>query len=198
MKYLMEHEYGFDPDGMGFPSISGCHAIVYLTENGLFGFHNAGGSGDGDWATRAQGFAAFVNEHFLGKAKGLALYGASFVADGRRGYSLSIGAKQKSRSAKAGWKLELKEFANALGFSGSIKGYDLSTRGIQEPASAYVEYRRAGKTCNIYVQPWTDAGMQRSPIASRLNHKKRVGQALTSIVTTVNSANLQIVAPEKI
>jgi hypothetical protein len=140
MQYLLEHEYGYDTDAIGFPSISGCHAIVYQTTGGLFGFHNAGGSAEDTWATRAQGFAGFVQKH-LGNGSGLQLYGCSFVGDNRRGYTMGKVMKH--------WKEELKEVAAVLGYKGKIRGYDLAATGIEDPASAYVEYQAADGQCDI-------------------------------------------------
>ena len=192
MEYLVEHEFGFALDGIGFPSISGCHAIVYLTSNGLFGFHNAGGSGKSDWATRAQSFATFVNQHFLGKASGLHLYGCSFVGDNRRGYPTA------GTSAAAGWKDELTAFAGALGFGGSISGYDLALTGITEPNSAYVEYRPNGLTCDISVKQYTKVGTASGNIQKANNHKIRVGRPLQRVITSLDTSGMTQVTPQQL
>ena len=188
MIYLLEHEAGYDVDTIGFPSISGCHAIVYLTTNGLFGYHNAGGSASVAWATRADKFARFVREHFLGGGSGLALYGASFVGDNRRGYSIG--------NAKAEWKSELRAFADAVGYSGRVRGYDLTRTGYG--GSAYVEYRATGTSCTIHVKPWTESGVQRGTISKRNNHKKLLGSSTTTMITAVNNTGLNTVAASKL
>lgn len=190
MKYLLEHEYGFDPERIGFPSISGCHAILYLTVNGLFGFHNAGGSAKDQWATRAEGFANFVKNHFLGNTKGLHLYGCSFVGDNRRGYAVGKARKE--------WKEEPKTFVSALDYKGHISGYDLHAAGIPDPGSAYVEYRAAGGTCLILVKRWTDVGVTRGPNPSKMHHKKRTGIGPDTVITSVDTTNMIMVTPEKL
>ena len=49
MRYVGEREVCYDPNELGFPSIMGCHAIVLVNANGLFGFHNYGGERATDW-----------------------------------------------------------------------------------------------------------------------------------------------------
>jgi hypothetical protein len=188
MQYLLEHDFGFDVDGIGFPSISGCHAIAYLTSNGLFGFHNAGGSGKGDFAPRAMAFATYVREHFDGNGNGLHLYGCSFVGDNRRGYTIG--------QAMAQWKEELQAMATALNFGGTISGYDLHGSGINQPGSAYVEYRVNGNACDIFVKQWTDAGKALGANEKRNNHKRRVGAVPDTIVTAVDATGMGQVIPQ--
>jgi hypothetical protein len=195
MLYLNEHEVGFDPDGIGFPSISGCHAIVYVTDKGLFGYHNAGGSANDKWAVRAGAFAQYYNGHFLRGGSGRRLYGTSYV-DGNRGYSLP---------AQTSWKGELLEFAGQLAYGGKIRGFNLSKSGVA--SSAYVEYRKVGEKCEIWIKHWSDADRTLGAVASRLNHKivvTRGGVDVTiedvprQVVTAVATAGLQHVHSERL
>jgi len=144
MKFLLENEMSFSPNSMGFPSIQGCHAIVYQTGAGLYGFHNAGGSRDEDFATRAGLFRDFVNSVGGLGENGTRLYGVTFVANNQRGYS---------GDPKERWLMELTAFADALGYGGKISGYDLS-KSFGADASAYVEYQVSGDKCNVSVRQW--------------------------------------------
>jgi hypothetical protein len=58
--YLSENEVGFDPTDIGFPTIRGCHAILYVTAGGLFGIHNYGGDNPAQFQERAAVFRDFV------------------------------------------------------------------------------------------------------------------------------------------
>ena len=191
MIYLQEHEVGFDLEGIGFPSISGCIAIVYRTSSGLYGLHNAGGSGEDKFQERAEKFADYVTNHFLYSGKGLCLYGTSFVTGNRRGYGGSSPVK--------GWKNEMKAFADALGYKGEILGYDLGKTNIADANSAYVEYNAVEGGCTIEFKQWSDAGKTTGPNPRRLHHKKILGvQELTTVVVAVNDANLTLVTPERL
>ncbi len=44
MQYLGTNEIGFDPKSLGFPSVKTCMAIVYGSNAGLFGLHDAFGN----------------------------------------------------------------------------------------------------------------------------------------------------------
>lgn len=146
MKFLMEHEMAFDADCLGFPSIQGCHAIVYQTTGGIYGFHVAGGSANDDWPLNAGVFRQFINDHGGLASPGSRLYGASFIENNQRGYS---GAKPKQR-----WIEELVTFSSALGYTGKISGYDLF-KSLGADASAYVEYRVNGSKCDLYIRKWS-------------------------------------------
>src|ERR1700722_1924592 len=65
MQYVNMHDVVFDGEAMGFPSLMGCHGIVYSTDVGMYGYHNYGGSATAKFKVRAELFAEFVNTHFL-------------------------------------------------------------------------------------------------------------------------------------
>jgi hypothetical protein len=174
--YLNEHEVGFDASLVGFPSISGCHAIVLVTQKGMFGYHNAGGSAQASWPLRAGGFAQFYQEHFL-RGPGTRLYGVTYVGT-NRGY----GGVSADR-----WKGELLAFATALNFAGKIRGYNLDLSGV--PASAYVEFRRAGDKAEIYVKHWVDADKTVGFNTDRANHKIVVPRGGGTVITLENQNN---------
>jgi hypothetical protein len=75
MIYLQEHEIGCDASEIGFPSISGCRAIVLVTAGGLFGYHLYGFL----YRDRLNKFVHFVNHHQLGAGSKKTLYLASTV-----------------------------------------------------------------------------------------------------------------------
>lgn len=173
----MEHEMAFDTNCLGFPSIQGCHAIVYQTNAGIYGFHVAGGSAAEDWPLNGQVFSDFVLAHGGGLIPaGSRLYGVTFV-DVQRGYF--------PEPKKPKWKGELVEFASKLGYTGKISGYDLDKRlpTVQGGAapSAYVEYRVNAAKCDVYVKKWDGPHQpNRTANIERTNHKskhKRYGEA---------------------
>jgi hypothetical protein len=143
MLYLSENETGFDSEGIGFPSIDGCLAVVYLTQNGLFGYHSYGGATPSAWLPRASAFRDFVTQHQFGRSAGCRLYGAAFL--NRRGYN---------PPSPRVWGNELKAFAAALRFRGKIRGYDLAQSGVQPPA--YVVFDKMGAKCWGSAIPWAD------------------------------------------
>jgi hypothetical protein len=198
MRYLNEHECGFHVDGIGFPSISGCHAIVLNTDNGCFGYHNAGGSAETSWKTRAEAFAGYVRNHFYYGAKHRRLYGVTFVDDAR-GYSLD-------QSRDKSWKQELETFASELGYGGKIRGFNLSKTALAG-GSAYVELRRTGEKCEIWVKRWADADRTTGPVAERMHHQMihltEAGTKVTikdrvTVVTNVTTAGLVHVASTRL
>lgn len=194
----MEHEVGFDVNELGFPSIMGCHAIVYQTSIGIFGYHVAGSSRSDLWQPSANGFQAFVQSLGGLNTPGSRLYGVTFSGNNQRGYA---GDKKKS------WKAELFTFAKALNYNGKISGYDLSKKYGRND-SAYVLYRVNGDKCDVFIRKWQDAmpnriGIPPDQLRTHMFIKKRLGYppALTdlqTIVASVNPGTLNLVHKEKL
>jgi hypothetical protein len=192
--YLNEFEVGFDPSLMGFPSIHGCLALVICTENGLFGYHNAGGSASDRWQPRATKFKEYIDGHFLRGSKITRLYGTTFV-DADRGYSAPV---------RTSWINELTTFATTLGFGGKIRGYNLSAAALG--GSAYVEYRKKDDKCEIWIKRWSDGDRTNGPNDAPMHHKliHAAGFNLTlraqtgAVVTAVAPANMQHVKSERL
>jgi hypothetical protein len=197
MKFLLENEMSFSPVMLGFPSIQGCHAIVYQTRSGLYGYHNAGGSRDEDFPIRAGLFRQFVsNVGALGET-GTRLYGVTFVSNNQRGYS----GVPKER-----WLMELKAFATALGYGGRISGYDLSD-SLGATDSAYVEYRVNGEKCDVFVRRWnrgaeqTQTGVNTTPnlYVAKTGHRSAPTLAAPdTVITFLNRGNLTQVSKSKL
>jgi hypothetical protein len=195
--YLSENEVGFHQIRLGFPSISGCHAIVYVA-NGLFGLHNFGGADQAQWAERATAFAGFVTSRAGGPGAGKHLYGVCYATGANsRGYGLA--------SPKQVWTRELTAFATALGYGGPISGYDLTNLGT--PPSVYVLFENVGATCVIQVKGWSKGDGPTGPNASPLDHQmiarntNGVGYGLkpkNNVVTSVPTSGLRTVYPEKL
>ena len=150
--YLPEHHAGFDASCIGFPSISGCHAIVLHSDNGLYGYHALGGERAPQTAVRATGFASFVRQHNVNFAP-KRLYGACFL--NARGYS--------GNDKKQGWITEITAYADALGMNHNlIRGFDLGTK-IKEQVvnnntvtqSAYVEMRLVNDNVEVFFKRWS-------------------------------------------
>ena len=198
--YLSENEVGFNTSDLGFPSISGCHAIVYVTTNGLFGLHNFGGADQVSWPERSAVLASFVNGYAGGPGAGRLLYGVCYATGGNsRGYGVT--------SPKQVWTEELGAFAEALGYSGAIWGYDLASQGV--PPSVYVLFHREGSitTCVIQVKAWNPAhsasGANPSPNDHQMIRRNQNGvgyslQPKPNVVTSVTTAGLVTVYPEKL
>jgi hypothetical protein len=183
VRYLGEREVGFDPSGLGFPSLDGCQAIVYQTDNGLFGYHNFGGADEASWPERSAAFGSFVNEHFM-RATGRILYGVCYVTTAR-GYGNSHTTRK--------WKGELASFADAVGFDGPIWGYNLSNSGIAP--GAYVELRKNGNACEVWAKHWSDAdrtkGINSGPMYHRIIMRRQKPDG-SGYDTKVEAQNLKI------
>jgi hypothetical protein len=181
MEQLREHEFGFATDAIGFPSIQACRAIVYQNGNGLFGYHNLGGSSPSQWATRAGYFADYVTRHPQGVGVGINLFVITFVTN-LSGYFDSL--KE--------WKGEAKAFADALHFTGSRFGFNLSA--LYKTGSAYVELRRAAGTCTIHTKAWNDADITATTAyVDGNNHRvnaKSPGQKLP-FISGMNTGGIQ-------
>jgi hypothetical protein len=186
MEQLKEHEFGFATDGMGFPSIQACRAILYQNANGLFGYHNLGGSGSTQWSTRAKQFADYVRDHPQGGlAGGLNLFIVTFVTN-LSGYTPTTSLKD--------WKGEAAAFADALTHTGPRYGFNLSA--LYPTGSAYVEFRPVAGTCTIQVQNWLDADvLNTQPHVPSDNHKMNPASPFKSarppFITSMNTARLQ-------
>ncbi|MGQ0649011.1 MAG: hypothetical protein ACT4P7_15760 [Gemmatimonadaceae bacterium] len=145
MIYLLEHKVGFHATGIGFPSISGCHAIVAQTANGLFGYHSYGGSTATAYQPRSRAFAGFVTGHAqTGPCAGL--YSAAFR-------TMRYGSAQ----TKVDWRQEIQEYARALGYTGKIRGLDLTglvPRAGDVDPSAYVQFDLVGGSVNVSYKRW--------------------------------------------
>lgn len=160
--YLGEREVGFDTQVLGFPSISNCHAIVFVTSGGLYGLHAFGGS----HATSMAHYAARFRDFVLGPVPnrtGTRLYGVTFA----RGNRYATG---QGHDWEADWKAELATYAQALNFAGKIRGYDLTRSVANPPHSAYVEFRKVADKCEIWVKQWSDSDKTTGHNPSRLTH----------------------------
>lgn len=174
MVFLGEREVGFHPDAIGFPSIDGCHGVVLLTETGLWGFHNLGGSAATSFAERSKSFAAFVSQHFLTRGVFKQLYGTCFR--NKRCYA--------EADKLAGWKAEMTAYATALGYHGTVSGYDLDKMGYGKK-SAYVEYRKNGNSCTIQVKAWPEMKSEKGVHTNRVNHKFALSGSVKPVATQV-------------
>jgi hypothetical protein len=196
-RYVSERELVFSPNTLGFPSISGCHAIAYLTDAGLFGYHSLGGETRNSYEARADFFGNFVSGHPSRGATGRALYAACFLSAGPRG------ARGYAEPRRANWVAELTAYAQAVNFTGPIYGYDLGQfPGIG--GSAYVEITRVGRTCVMQVRSWVDHEEQRGTVTDHENIRyllRDTGPLQSRTGTTivgVGTAKLTTVYPEQL
>lgn len=204
-RYVSEREMVFSPNALGFPSIKGCHAIVLVTESGLFGFHNLGGETKSRYEPMAQAFHRFVTNHPSGGSPALAVYGACFLT-GRSAYE---GAKfptsrAYSAPAKESWLAELSAFGEPFGVHGPIYGLDLGTTpALSSPhvASAYVEFTRVGGKCVIQTKVWNSDDASSGTNTDHVNvGYNPSGSTLKNqegtTITTVRSAGVKTGYPE--
>lgn len=160
MTYLGNNHIGFDATELGFPSIAGCHAIVLVTANGLFGLHNMGGADPGQWEGRSTAFGTFVKG--LGGSFGATImYGVCYATgDNSRGYL---------DGGKTAWLNELLSFAKKVSYSGPIWGYDLADQPV--PPSVTVMFSKVGATCVIQVKPYVPTEDTKGAILNAAHHK---------------------------
>jgi hypothetical protein len=193
MRYVGERECCYDPTELGFPSISGCHAIVYVNPQGLFGFHNLGNERPGDWAALTGAWGKFRREHVQGAGAGSALYGVCYP-ETQRGYT---GVK------KAQWLAELDAFGRAVGYTGSIWGYDLADAGI--PGQAYVNFFHIQGKCVIQARVWVRGEETKGANTAPTDHKTtRPSQPIfelldvNRVTTAIAATPIKTYYPEKL
>ncbi len=194
MVYLNEREIGFDRERLGFPSVSGCRAVVFQTRHGLFGFHNLGNSDPKtQWGPAAEEFASYVTAH-ANRDVGIHLYVVTFVQRG--GSYITV----KGKSERSQWKSEAEVYAKKLRYKkGPISGYDLSTTATKE--SAYVEFRAVGSSCVVLIKPWhrddTIDGATKADANIGPDHKMfKDIKSPKKFVTSVATGDLVQVQPE--
>lgn len=130
MIHLCEREIGFDPAEIGFPSVMGCRAIVYVTTGGLFGYHLNGNLSP----VKQASLVNFINQH-------------PNTGAGRMLYAASAG------NGLPHDHLELGQIAAALNYGGPIYWASLPTAG-----SFYVHFQDIShSTCSITSRAWSDA-----------------------------------------
>lgn len=180
--YLGEREIGFDASEIGFPSIGGCRAIVLVTGGGLFGFHLSGTRNQ----AKMNAFSQFVQGHPHGDPK-RNLYIAS-----------RVGGNSQHTSAEECYA-EIKDFAQTLGFKGTMYWVDLSNVG---GASAYVEFRNVqNSTCVITARTWNDhvdGGQGNMENYVGTNRAMAIGSAPAKMFKSVDTAGLRAVYPTKV
>lgn len=147
MKYLAEHQFGFDAAQLGFPSIAACRAIVYQTVAGLYGYHMYYGYNAANNAVRAADFANFINTHNGGGGvpAGQYLFVVTYTEMPVTGYSAN---------SLTDWQAEAANFAAALGFVGRRMGVSLSPK--TGALSSYVQFDQAVGMAKISAAPWVD------------------------------------------
>jgi hypothetical protein len=201
MRFLGNNEFGFDTQSLGFPSIHTCHAIVFQSAAGVFGYHSMGGQVKQAWDVRATHFAEFVRVHQGGAIpQGTRLYGCAFVCAGGRYKGSAVDAKRL-------WKQELVDFASKLQHTGKISGYQIN-KSINFAqgghTSAYVEYVINGEKCDVALRQWGDN--EHLPPLTANNHRtdhmmmhpKKGPSVKDRVVENVNNMNLTSISKEKL
>jgi hypothetical protein len=182
---LSEREIGYDLSNIGFPSIGACRGIVLVTAGGLFGLPLNGTS----TPQKEQNFVQFVAGHPQGGA-----------AAKRNLYIASrVGGDSQHRNA-AECYAEIKGYAAALGYRGSIYWADLSSLG----GSAYVYFDSVqNNTCVVSTRPWNDTVDRvpgnKSPYAVGANRAMALGGAPAQVYNNnLSQAGLQVIYPTQV
>jgi hypothetical protein len=181
MIYLAEHEIGFDAGEIGFPSISGCRAIVLVTDGGLFGYHLAGKMKQ----IRMDNLLHFVDHHPQGGSPKKNLYVACMAPAG---------------GSAADWAYQEARFiANRLGYYGTMY-YASCDKYV---GSVYVHFQDLNHaTCIISARQW-DRGVDGQD-ANKVNYVAgpnrgiAEGRAPSKMFNNQDLAQLKVIYPTKI
>jgi|GEM_PF-5005180 len=157
MLYLFSEQIGVDAAALGFPSVETCLAVVLQTDQVLAGWHSFNTS-DTVTASNAQKFGAYLAANAPGTW--LRLYGAT----NRKGHGKN-------------WKSEMRDIANAIGFTGTVIGLDMGVTG----EGVHVEFHRNGNArCDIYHKRNSkmDYTQTKTPLAT-IPHRRIINSAAT-------------------
>lgn len=146
MPELLEQDWGYDDNVLGFPSISACRAVVLETTAGLFGYHMA--SGHTNAPAKAKSFAQYVHAHrkwTAGSAK--YLYVVTYL-QGQTGYT---GGQEISQ-----WRAEAKVFADAL--QAGVRRFGFGMTEADAKGSAYVKIIKAAGLATVKIGRWHSFG----------------------------------------
>lgn len=154
--FLLENEVGCDDDVVGFPSLSGCMAVVLQTDQALLGWH-VYGSGRID--ERVGAFVQFVQAMAAGTP--VHLYGVCnhverFGGDGTK------------------WRAEMDAVATGINYNGPVSGFDLSDGTGIGHESTYAEFHRDGQArrCTIYYKRWSKMQSTRGDIPATVPQQR--------------------------
>ena len=153
--FLKEHEFGYDPNTLGFPSIDACRAVVLHTSNGLFGWHQASGAYPDRFNTYGNKLASYIRGHRHASSTALGIYMVTHVGM-RGGYGGISGTPAGNDQAGREHLAEIAAYAQAIGFVGPIRSYDLSFKWPN--CSCYVEFTANGGTCDVHASAWSNTG----------------------------------------
>jgi hypothetical protein len=188
-RYSSEREFVFHPSVIGFPSLQGCHGLIYLTDAGMFAFHNVGAETQARYEPRFKFLKTFLDGHPSGNSIGRAIYGVCYLTQpsGQNGTKRAYDIPERQS-----WLNELACYASyARNFNGPIYGYDLGQSGITT-LSAYVEFTKVGNTCVIQAKAYSDADKQSKVNTNHVD----IRYLLTQKVTTLNKDNQYVSAQQ--
>jgi hypothetical protein len=135
-KYLNERQVGFDTSLVGFPNLGDCMAFVMVDAGGLFGFHLT----RGDLANTPL-FVQFVQSHRSYAGNLTAFYSAC-----------SFKRRYGQNGSRTDWEGELTSIAQAIGYRGPVRGYDLGNAGIKGTEAIYAEFRHAAGAVTLWYK----------------------------------------------
>lgn len=216
MKYLGYDHLGFDREALCFPALKANHAVCYVTDDGLFGFHN---TGDGAksctvrnitgrfireinlWTPRSEAFATFVRSHQKGISAAKRLYGVCFASGPH-------GREYGDSDPLEVWLDELMSFAKALNFTGQIWGYNLAEQTRTPMLNA--RFLKKGGACILQLKTFSPVETLKGPNMSSNDHRRiertnkvdppvyHVRPTGSRIVTTISDTGWQTLFPERL
>lgn len=150
--WIGTNQTGWDTQAIGFHSINGCTGLVVSTQHWVSGWHVGGGAG-GDYMGTGQGKVAFQGTAFLAYLR--LINPNPWPAVGLPAGTVRI---WNIHSGHADWRDELRDFAAAIGYQGTARGLDLSSKvgadsvdviATRNGANCEIEYKRTGKMTHV-------------------------------------------------
>jgi hypothetical protein len=187
MIYLMSSEVGCDAQGIGFPSVMTCIAIVYATDQELIGWHTFN-TLDETTVANAEAFCRFILRR-------------------RTSLPVHLYAASSSSERGTGWEKLIIRIARRLAYEGPITIFDTQLMGgtyfefLHIPTGATIHYKRNAKmqypTAPVNRSNTPHRRIIRNPATGRSRYSRLYGgddgQAVihTAPVVTSNSGLLR-------
>jgi hypothetical protein len=131
MIYLMSSEVGCDQQGIGFPSVKTCIAIVYATDQELIGWHTFN-TLDETTVANAEAFCRFILAN-------------------RTSHPVHLYAASSSSERGTGWEKLMVRIARRLAYEGPITLFDTQLMGgtyfefLHTPTGATIHFKKNAK-----------------------------------------------------
>jgi len=151
MIYISTNELGFDQYSLGFPSVRTCQAIVYRTDFGLFGFHDAYGEVR-TFKAKCKTFNQFVQN--LSQNHETQAQALICVIHRTTRFNTDTAGDQSEET----WKNQVSMVADALTYKGPIWGARLMKHTDKTDGSAYIRFDirdNGAPPCRVRFKRWS-------------------------------------------